>query len=112
MESQMLLRHANQLLSVLERVVDIGCAEISKTTLLYWYSQERMTVGIWRDLQEKWQEVLEQTKNPTTIPLLIGDAPGLWVFAWGQGLEIGKNAWFKDVTGMSKRKNDEVLENA
>ncbi|MET4629437.1 hypothetical protein ABIB83_006476 [Bradyrhizobium sp. I1.8.5] len=109
LEIKMLARHANQLLNLLERVADVGCAEVTKVMVLHWYSQERMTVGVWRDLQEKWEEVLEQTGNERTIPLLVGDAPGLWVLVWGQGLkEVDETAWLKDVAGLSKRKVEEA----
>ncbi|MET4174614.1 hypothetical protein ABIB99_005720 [Bradyrhizobium sp. LA6.1] len=106
----MLARHANQLLNVLERVADVGCAEVSKKMLLHWYSQQRMTVGIWRDIQEKWEEIMEQTGHVRTIPLMVGDAPGLWVFVWGEGLKAGNDAWLAEVS--SKRRSDEALESA
>lgn len=108
----MLARHANQLMNVLERAADVGCAEVTKQMVLHWYSQERMTVGIWRDIQDKWEEIMEHIGRPRTLPLLVGDSPGLWVFVWGEGLKANEGAWLKDVSGLAKRKSDEALESA
>ena len=71
-----------------------------------------MTVGIWRDIQEKWEEILEQTGNARSIPLMAGDAPGLWVFVWGEGPQAGSDAWLKDVAGYGKRRSEHAVESA
>ena len=107
----MLSRHTNELLSRLEQVADIGCAVIRKKELLYWYGQERQTLGIWRDLQEKWDELLE-TIDEFDIPLLVGEADGVWTFAWGEGLKVTQKSWFKDVAALAKLKNESDLEAA
>src|SRR4051794_24273869 len=49
-ESDMQTRHLNELLSRLDRLFDIGVAEIRMNELLAWYNQDRTTVGIWRDI--------------------------------------------------------------
>jgi hypothetical protein len=81
----------------LEQVVDTGCSIIRKSEVLRWFSQERMTINIWRDLQAKWEETLEILEEDRTIPLLVGESEGLWTLAWGEGLETSEKAWFKDV---------------
>lgn len=101
----MLPRHANQLLNSLERVADIGCTEITNNQLLHWYSQERITVGIWRDIQEKWEEILEYIGEDTDVPLLVGESDGVWIFAWGEGLKETPESWFKEITSRSKSKS-------
>jgi hypothetical protein len=108
----MLARHSIELLSKLERVADIGCAEITNNQLLLWYDQERITVGIWRDIHDKWMEVLEAHGEDTDLPLLAGEADGVWVFAWGEGLVESPKSWFKEVSSLSKRKPAETLETA
>src|SRR5579862_9921072 len=86
----MLPRYANELLTRLERVVQIGCAEVRKQELLWWYDQERVTVSIWRDIQQKWQDELLGDKlgwEPDDAPLLVGyDGEGRYVLVWGEGL--------------------------
>lgn len=111
----MLPRHANELLARLERVAQIGCAEVRKQELLWWYKQERVTVAIWRDIQEKWQdEILDRTGNsPDEAPLLVGyDDQGVYVLVWGEGLTGSKKAWLQDVRILgrleSKAEEDEA----
>lgn len=85
----MITRHANQLMARLERVEDIGCAEIRKGELLTWYDRERMTRNVWRDLIQKWEEVSESR-------LLVGDSEGLWVLVYGKGMATSKTSWLRD----------------
>jgi|ERR1700688_2414294 len=99
----MLTRHTNELMSRLEQVADVGCAIIRKPEMLHWFGQERMTVNIWRDLQAKWEEVLEALGEKIETPLFVGDADGVWTFAWGDGLTVSENSWFKDVRDFGKR---------
>ena len=96
----MLSRHTNELCLRLERVVDIGCAEIRKSELLLWYGQERLTASIWRDVQEKWIEIADN------VPLLVGNADGVWVLVWGEGLTAPNEdeAWFQSIENFAKLK--------
>jgi hypothetical protein len=111
-ENQMLTRHLNELFTRLERVVDSGAIEIRKNELLYWYDQDRFTVGVWRDVQAKWEELLEQLGEKSDTPLLVGDADGVWTFVWGEGLIPTEKAWFKDVRTLAKKKGEELQEEA
>jgi hypothetical protein len=106
LEMTMLPRHANELLSLLEQVADVGSAVVRKQRLLQCYGQERQTVGIWRDIQEKWEETLDQFGAGKDVPLLVGDGDGVWTFAWGEGLILTDKSWFKDVAVLAKRKSD------
>jgi hypothetical protein len=103
----MLPRHSNELLSRLEEVAEVGCGFIRMDLMLLWYGQERFTVGIWRDVQEKWEEVLDQF-GEQKIPLLVGDSKGSWVFVWGEGLTTD-SSWLVDVRDWAKRKAAESL---
>ena len=96
----MIPRHANELLSRLEDVVNVGCSVVSRNLLLRWYGHERLTVGIWRDIEEKWHEVLEQvsTSPNKKIPLFAGEGDGTVTFIWGEGLTTTDDAWFKSVS--------------
>lgn len=98
----MLSRHANELMYRLEQVVDIGCATVRKHELLVWFDQERVTVNIWRDIQEKWSEILETQEEKPDIPLLVGDADGVWTFVWGEGLMVSADSWFRDVRSLGR----------
>lgn len=97
----MLTRHMNELMMRLERVADIGCAEIRANELLLWYGRDRMTKTIWSDLHEKWEEVCDES------PLLVGDSAGIWVLAYGEGLKTSADAWFKDVRALAGISYDE-----
>ena len=86
----MLTRHLNLLMERLERVLEIGAAEITKTELMRWYGAQRMVRSIWRDIEEKWREVDDQGQ-----PLLVGESDGLWLFVYGEGITCSKDAWLK-----------------
>ncbi|WP_134188057.1 hypothetical protein [Methylosinus sp. sav-2] len=102
----MAIRHENELLLRLEGVVDRGYAEISVSELLIWYNQERQTSQIWKDVAERWYNLLETmkivAKNEKDTPLLVGDGYGSWVLIWGRGLMCSENSWFKDVRSLAK----------
>jgi hypothetical protein len=100
----MLQRHQNELLLRLERVADVGCAEIRKWELLLWYGYDRLTRNVWRDLLEKWEEI-----DGEGHPLLVGDSDGLWVFIYGDGLTTSATSWFKDVRDRAKAKAGEEV---
>lgn len=91
----MMARHANQLMTRLERVEDIGCAEIRKGELLTWYDRERMTKNVWRDLIQKWEEVSESR-------LLVGDSDGVWVLVFGKGMSTSKTSWLRDARELAE----------
>jgi hypothetical protein len=101
----MLTRHTNELMFRLETVADIGCCTIRKAELLTWYDQDRVTVTIWRDLQDKWHEILEAAQEKNDVPLLVGDSEGLYAFVWGKGLVPSdkQDPWFKNVSDLSRR---------
>ena len=93
----MITRHLNELLSRLDRIKDVGCVEIRRNELLHWYGQERLTVNIWRDIHEKWEEISEEllfVSNPDGEPL---------VFIWGEGLADSETSWFKDIRHYTRK---------
>jgi len=81
-------RHVNSLMEVLEDVRDVGFSEIRKSALRAWYSRERITKPVWRDIQEKWEEVSDD-------PLFIGELEGSYALIIGAGLEASANAWYQ-----------------
>jgi hypothetical protein len=97
----MLTRHLNELMARLERVADIGCAEIRKNELPYWYGQERTTVNIWRDIDDKWNELMETLKEKSS--LLVGESDGVWVLVWGEGLTTSDTSWLKDIRKLANK---------
>jgi len=87
----MLIRHKYELSSRLERVIDIGAVEIRNEELLRWYDQQRVTKNIWRDMQDRWEELEQEA------PLLAGSYDSGWLLIWGEGLAPGKDAWLQDI---------------
>jgi hypothetical protein len=94
----MLTRHANELSSRLERVIDVGCAEISNPELLRWYTQQKITKNVWRDIHDKWVDLGEDE-----TPLLVGWSDDRWVFIFGSGLVASSSSWLKDSRDYAKR---------
>ncbi len=98
----MITRHINELLTRLERVEDVGCVKIRRNELLAWYDQERLTVTIWRDIHERWEEISEK-------PLFVGgveEGAEPIVFIWGDGLKDSRRSWFRDVRRLAKKMDD------
>lgn len=100
----MLNRHAHELLSRLERVLDIGAAEIRNEELRRWYGQQRITKNVWRDLHDRWLEL------EADVPLLVGWFDGGWLLVWGEGLQASEDSWLKDVAERANRDFTQVGE--
>ena len=104
-------RHENELLLHLEKVEDLGCTLVRKQALLRWYDKDRVVGSVWRDIEEKWQEVIGEDEDMDEYPLLVGDAEGYWVFVHGEGMQTpvpasdpNKSAWLQDVRDLPKRR--------
>lgn len=99
----MLGHHKNELRLRLERVIDVGCAEIRRSELLRWFGQERVTKAIWRSINDMWVETCDDDE----APLFVGGADSTtetMVFIWGAGLSIKDEdtCWFKSVDTLAK----------
>jgi hypothetical protein len=97
-------RFTNELMMRLDRVADVGEAEIGEPELKNWYGQQRATVSIWRDLAERWDETLQERvgfgDEDRTTPLLVGYSAGRWILIWGRGLTTD-GTWLRDVRDMA-----------
>ena len=85
-------RHTNELMLRLERVADIGVAEVRRAEMMKWFDKDRLTVGVWAEVNEKWTEVLtadgyteDEIKH---IPLFVGEGEGEFVFVYGANLQV------------------------
>ena len=99
-------RHLHQLLSRLERVADVGCAEISFNEMMFRFDADRFTVTIWREIADKWEELLANTRTMSDkkdVPLLVGESQPGYVFVWGEGMTTSKDSWLKDVRELAPR---------
>lgn len=80
--------HANTLTGRLEEVVDRGVAHILWGELYRWYGAERIAIGTWRDLSERWTEVIgaeDADDNEEYGPLRkIEGAGGIFLIAQRQ----------------------------
>lgn len=50
-------RHENSLYDLLEQVAYEGYSSIEKWRLTRWYGQERFSVGIRRDIRNRWEDL-------------------------------------------------------
>lgn len=96
-------RHMNELLNRLESVCHVGFCKIYKNELLLWYDQDRLTVNIWRDVEEKWAEI---AKEPLFVAGVSDNADCL-IFIWGEGLSDSDKSWYKNITHLTRR--DELV---
>ena len=65
------LIHETALVSALEEVIDVGCVVIRQPKLLRIYGRHKITVGIWRDIWERWENMNDEEGG--TPPLLVGE---------------------------------------
>lgn len=79
-----------------DEVEDIGFARITFDEILRWYDRKRITKGVWQDIQDRWAD-------RTDVPLLIGEASGAYILAWGEGLEAKQDSWLKPIDEYAKR---------
>jgi hypothetical protein len=66
-------RHENALADILERVAYEGFATLDKWQLVRWYGQERFSVGIRRDIRERWEELVSELGMDKNKRLIIGE---------------------------------------
>lgn len=69
-------RHVNALDDLLEQVAFEGFASVEKWRLNRWYGQERFTVGIRRDVRERWSELSSELSWISTMKLKFADVKG------------------------------------
>lgn len=105
----MLQRHANELLARLERVYTFGTVTINKEELKLWYAMDRLGVKAWRDMDDRWREIVGEDQEET-LTLLVGEADGDWILVWGEGLETTERSWFKNVKTLAKRAGPDGVE--
>lgn len=90
----MLPRHSDQLMNRLERIADIGVAEIRRSEFMLWFGQDRLTTSIWRETNDKWKEVLASDRYTDSeiseIPLFVAEADGTFVLIWGSNLDLNE----------------------
>lgn len=56
-------RHEEELIARLERAYLDGYSFVSWSELYYWYDVQKIASKTWRDLHEKWNEVVGDEKN-------------------------------------------------
>lgn len=69
-------RHENALNDLLEQVAFEGFASVEKWKLTRWYDQERFTVGIRRDVRERWSELSSELTWIATHELRFAEVKG------------------------------------
>lgn len=72
-------------------VLDVGVGTLRKQELLLLLGRKRLTPSVWVEVNNLWLEVGDGT------PLFVGEAEGVWAFAYGRGMKASKDAWFQDV---------------
>lgn len=71
----MLKRHADQLWARLDELYANGTTFISFGELYHWYDIQRIAKAPWRDIQSKWQELLENKQEKYVDPQ-VAEVPG------------------------------------
>ncbi len=69
-------RHENSLNDVLEQVAYEGYASVEKWRMTRWYDQERFTVGIRRDVRERWSDLSSEINSIADKELWFAEVKG------------------------------------
>jgi len=62
--------HATQLQNMLRDVYDLGAIVVEKRLLLRAYERSRFGKGIWTDLHQRWQDIIEEDERSWQLGLL------------------------------------------
>lgn len=81
-------RHENTLNDLLEKAAFEGYAAVAKWRITRWYGQERFSVGIRRDVRERWEDLRAE------LPWIKADL--VFAEAKGQILLMADHVFFND----------------
>jgi hypothetical protein len=91
--AQLSERYVGKVLDVLEEVFNTGVATARVNVVLYWYGQDRLTKGIYRDIQQRWDELTADYDFDPAPELLVGREGGVLCFAYGREWDEQKKDW-------------------
>ncbi|HEY2840382.1 MAG TPA: hypothetical protein VGJ26_14595 [Pirellulales bacterium] len=66
----MLKRHVDQVWSRLDQLYATGTTVITRGEIYNWFAIQRISKTPWRDLRERWQELLDEKGVQYTDPLI------------------------------------------
>jgi hypothetical protein len=71
----MIKRHVEQLWTRLDELYANGTTFISYGEIYHWYNIQRIAKAPWRDMQSRWQDLLEEKGEKYSDPQ-IAEVPG------------------------------------
>jgi hypothetical protein len=74
----MIKRHEGQLWERLDQLYANGTTFISWGELYHWYNIQRIAKTPWRDIQARWEELLEE-KNEKYVDPQVAEVPGVGI---------------------------------
>lgn len=72
----MLKRHENALSDLLEQVAYEGYGSVPKWRITRWYGQERFSVGIRRDVRDRWVDLATELPAIADKTLVFAEVKG------------------------------------
>ena len=76
----MIKRHEEQLWARLDQLYANGTTFISWGELYHWYSIRRIAKTPWRDINARWQQLLDEKKEKTSDPQVAEMDGGIALF--------------------------------
>lgn len=79
----MLKRHSDQLWSRLDNLYTTGSTCITLAELRHWYGAQRINKTPWRDIKERWIELLEEKtgENHAELQIAMFDSGYIFFFS-------------------------------
>jgi hypothetical protein len=76
----MLKRHADQVWNRLDQLYANGTTFISYGDLYHWYNVQKIKKTPWRDIQRRWEELLEEKDEEYADPQIAETGGGISFF--------------------------------
>ena len=74
--------HADQLMAKLDQLYRYGATFISWGDIYYWYNIDRISKKPWRDIETRWQELLDDHNEDYVSPLVKELNSGISLFCF------------------------------
>jgi len=69
-----------------------GTTSISYDQLYHWYNAQRITKTSWRDIQSRWEELLEEKSEESEDPQIVETASGITFFFIKDTINLSEKA--------------------
>lgn len=78
-----------------DEVADKGATTITNQELYRWFERERITRGVWEDIEARWEKRDEEAE------LFVGNNDVSYTLIWGAGLTANSTSYFQPIAELA-----------